>query len=190
MPRGLKRKTNLTKDTLLKMAAIGLITIAAATSPFVFQAIVKFYFKEKSKEIARKRARKLSELRRRKLIEFKEMADGSLKITLSHLGKKIVRQYKLDEIKLKSSKKWDGDWRIIMYDIPHYQRKASDALRRKIKEMGLYQLQKSVWVSPYDCIEELEFLCSVFDINLEKHVYYFKTPSIPKEKEVKNFFHF
>ncbi len=188
MPRGFKLNTNFTKDTLLKIAAIGLITVAAATSPFVFRTIVKYYFREKSKELARKRARKLAELRKRKLIEWKEMPDGSLKITLSHLGKKVVRQYKLEEMKLKVPKKWDRQWRIVMYDIPNRQRKASEAFRKKIKEMGLYRLQKSVWVAPYNCFEELEFLCSVFDINIDRHLCYFKVPTIPKEKEVRKFF--
>jgi len=186
MPR--RVGSNLTKDTLLKIAAIGFITVAAATSPFFLRAIIKYYFKEKSKEIAKKRARALSELRRRKLVEWKEMPDGSLRITISHLGKKMVRQYRLEEIKLKIPKKWDKEWRIIMYDIPSRQRKASDAFRRKIKEMGLYQIQKSVWVSPYDCFDELEFICSVFDLDIDRHVFYFKTPTIPKEKEIKNFF--
>jgi len=188
MPRGFKLSKNLTRDTLLKIAAVGIITVAAATSPFVLRAIVKSYFKEKSKEMARKRARKLAELRRRKLIEFKEMADGSLRITLSYLGKKAVRHYKLDEMKLKIPQKWDRQWRIIMYDIPSRQRKASDAFRKKIKEIGLYQLQKSVWVSPYDCLAELEFLCTVFEIDIDKNIYYFRTAEIPKEKDVREFF--
>ncbi len=181
-------KINITKDTLLKVAAIGLITVAAATSPFVLRAIIKGYFKEKSKEMAKKRARALAELRKRKLLEWKEMPDGSLKITLSQFGEKRVRQYKLEEIKLKVPKKWDKEWRIIMYDIPSRQRKASDAFRRKIKEMGLYQLQKSIWVSPYECIEELEFLCSVFDLDIDRYLFYLKVPAIPKEKEVRKFF--
>lgn len=188
MPRGFKLGKNLTKDTLLKIAAIGLVTVAAATSPFVLHALVKYYFKEKSREMARKRARKLAELRKRKLIEFKEMADGSTRIILSHLGKKVVRRYKLEEMKLAIPKKWDKQWRIIMYDIPHRQRKASDAFRRKIKEMGLYQLQKSVWVSPYDCLPEIEFLCTVFDIDLNRNIYYFKVPSVPKETEIRKFY--
>ncbi len=188
MARGFNLKANLTKDTLLKIAAVGLITIAVTTSPFALHAIAKYYFKEKSEKMARKRARKLAELRKRKLIEFKEMADGSLRITLSHLGKKVIRQYKLEEMKLKIPKKWDNHWRIIMYDIPNRQRKASDAFRRKIREMGLYQLQKSVWISPYACLEELEFLCSVFDLNIDRHIFYLKTNSIPKEKEAKKFF--
>ncbi len=188
MARGLYLRNNLTKDTLIKIAALGVIIIAASTSPYFLHAVAKHYFREKIRELVRKRAKKLRELQKRKLLEFKEMPDGSLKIVLSHLGKKLVRQYKLEEMKLIKPKKWDRKWRLIIYDIPDYQRKASDAFRRKLKDLGLYQLQKSVWVSPYECIGELEFLCSVFDINMDNHVHYFKTLEIPKEKEIKKFF--
>ena len=45
-------------------------------------------------------------------------------------------------------------------------RKASNAFRRKIKGLGLYRLQKSIWVSPYDCISELNS-CSYFESRLK-----------------------
>lgn len=189
MARGILLKNNLTKDTLLKLAVFGLVTVAAATSPYFIHRIVKQYFKEKTKEMSVRRSRKLRELQKRKLIEFKELSDGTIKITLSHLGKNLVRQYKLEGMKIKKPKRWDGMWRVIIYDIPQKQRKASNAFRMKIRELGLYQLQKSVWVSPYECLAETEFLCSVFDINIDECIYYFKTKEIPQEKEIKKFFH-
>ena len=188
MPKGFLLKNNLTKDTLLRLAAAGFFTLAAVTSPYFLHTVVKGYFKEKTKELAAKRAKKLKELQGRKLIEFKELSDGSIRITLSHLGKNLVRKYKLEEMKINKPLKWDQKWRIISYDIPNNQRKASNALRQKLKDLKLYKLQKSIWVSPYECIEELEFLCSIFDINIDNHVFYFKTTEIPKETEVKKFF--
>ncbi|MFN7088663.1 MAG: hypothetical protein ACK4NX_02515, partial [Candidatus Paceibacteria bacterium] len=37
-------------------------------------------------------------------------------------------------------------------------------LRLKLKELGFYPLQKSVFVYPFQCEEEIDFLCSVFDV--------------------------
>lgn len=189
MARGFLLKENLTKDTLLKIAALGFITVAALTSPYFLHAIARGYFKEKTNDAAQKRARKLRELQKRKLLEFKEIPDGSIKITLSHLGKNLIRQYKLEEMTLIKPKLWDKKWRLVTYDIPVSKNKASDSFRKKMKDLGLYQLQKSIWVSPYDCLEEMEFLCAIFDINIDEYVYYFKTSEIPKEKEIKKFFH-
>jgi len=150
--------------------------------------IVKGYFKDETGELARKRARKLKELQKRKLLEFKEMPDGSIKINLSHLGKNLIRQYKLEEITIIKPKQWDKKWRIITYDIPHSQQRASQALSKKLRELQLYQLQKSIWVSPYECLGEIEFICTVFDINIGNCIRYFRTSEIPKEKEIKDFF--
>mgnify|MGYP001562713708 FL=1 len=184
MSKGIILKNNITKETLLKIAELGIFTVAAASSPYFLNKIIKKYFKNKIEQ----RSRKLRELQKRKLINIEEYENGIVKITLSHLGKNLIRQYKLEEMEIKKPLKWDGQWRIIIYDIPQKLRKASNAFRRKIKGLGLYRLQKSIWVSPYDCISELEFLCAIFGIPLENCVYYFKTKELPKEADIKKFF--
>ena len=188
MAKGFLLKDNLTKDTLLKIAGMGLLTAVVITSPHFLHVVVKAYFKEKTREMIRKRARKLWELQKRKLIEFKEMADGSVKITLTHLGKNLIRQYKLDEMTLPKHKQWDKKWRWLIYDIPNYKRKASLALSKKLHTLGLYKLQKSIWIFPYEIMPEIEFLCAVFEIDMNNWIHYFKTMEVPKEKEVKEFF--
>jgi len=55
-----------------------------------------------------------------------------------------------------------------MFDIPHIKKWARDALRNKLRELGFYQLQKSVFIYPYQCENEIDFLCEVFGIR--KHV--------------------
>lgn len=184
------RKSNnyLTIDTLLKIGMVGVCVIAASTSPFFLRNIVKAYFKEKSRRRANARARKLRELQQRNLISFRELADGSVKIELTHLGKKLVRQYNLDKMQIKKPKIWDGKWYVIIYDIPHSRKQARDAFRQKLKQLNLYPLQKSVWVTPFNCLPEIEFLCSIFNLTLDQHIYYFTTNEIPQEKKLKRFF--
>jgi DNA-binding transcriptional regulator PaaX len=184
MPRGILLKNNLTKETLLKIAALGILTLPALTSPHFLSQIVNKYFKEKNN----KRVRALRELEKKKIIDINELKDGSIKITLTQFGKKSVLQYKLEDMELTRPEKWDGYWRIIIYDIPKKMQKASNAFRMKIRDLGLYQLQKSIWVSPFDCIKELDFLCTIFEIPLEDCVLYFKTKELPKENKIKRFF--
>ena len=45
-----------------------------------------------------------------------------------------------------------------MFDIPSNKNKSRDALRWKIKELGFYQLQKSVFVYPFPCEKEIDAL--------------------------------
>ncbi len=179
---------NLTKDTLLKLALGGAFILVSISSPYFLNQVAKNYFKEKSKKAAYARAKRLGELEKKKIISFKESSNNKIKIELTHKGKLLVREYNLDNLKLNKPKVWDKKWRIFMYDIPDYHKKARDAFRFKIKQLGLYPLQKSVWISPYDCTPEIEFLCAVFDIDINSHVYQLTTTQIPKEREVKKWF--
>ena len=35
---------------------------------------------------------------------------------------------------------------------------------RKLKEMGFLMIQKSIWVNPYDCMNEIAYLRNIFEI--------------------------
>jgi DNA-binding transcriptional regulator PaaX len=45
--------------------------------------------------------------------------------------------------------KWDGRWRIIVFDIPEDSRDKRDALRFLLKKNSYIKLQASVFISPY-----------------------------------------
>ncbi len=46
--------------------------------------------------------------------------------------------------------RWDGIWRVLVYDIDEGERGFRDGLRRALKVQRLGCLQQSVWVSPRD----------------------------------------
>ena len=188
MARGFIKSGGLTKDTLLKIAAFGAITIVVATSPYFLHQVAKRFFGEKIEKAMRARARKLREMEKKKLIEFKELGNGTVRIELAHRGKKLLRIYNLEEIAIKKPKRWDGQWRILIYDIPTRQKQASNAFREKLKQLGLFPLQRSVWVSPYECMAEIEFLTTVFEIDINNCICYFIAKNIPHEKEVRDSF--
>ena len=48
----------------------------------------------------------------------------------------------------EKNKRWDGRWRIIIFDIPEKRRVARDNLRMVLKNLGFIKLQNSVWISP------------------------------------------
>ncbi len=64
---------------------------------------------------------------------------------------------------LKKDKKWDGKWRIVVFDIPETKRKMRNFFREKLHDLGFRKLQESVWICPYniaDTVEELIELCN------------------------------
>lgn len=166
MLKGLRYK-ELTKNILLYLAMAGAITIAA-TSPYFLLNIAKGilrdkkYFKKKLDE--RKVARALERLKKNRIIILNEK-NGKFKVELTEEGKRKVKEIQFENLEIKKPSVWDGKWRVIIFDIPDkYKRRARDALREKLKELGFYPLQKSVWVIPYPCEKEIQFLVELFDI--------------------------
>lgn len=49
----------------------------------------------------------------------------------------------------------DNDISVVVFDIPESQQSFRKSLRRLLKEIGFIQIQKSVWISPFDVCEAL-----------------------------------
>lgn len=107
--------------------------------------------------------RTLARLYKNHLISTREQ-DGQLTIMLEQEGKKKAIRYSIDDITVKKPEKWDGKWRLVIFDIPEEKRLARSVLQRKLKELGFWQLQKSVYMHPYPCEDEIEFIRSVYNV--------------------------
>jgi phenylacetic acid degradation operon negative regulatory protein len=108
--------------------------------------------------------RSVTYLKRKRLISIAER-DGEQILTLSEDGKKRILQYDLDRIVIKKPRKWDGYWRLILFDIPEKQKLGREALRSKLKQLGFYQLQKSCFVHPFECRSEIDFISEIFEVS-------------------------
>ena len=42
---------------------------------------------------------------------------------------------------------------------------AREALREKLKDLGLIKLQDSVWITPFPCEQEIDFIKNVFNLS-------------------------
>jgi hypothetical protein len=124
-------------------------------------------------------------LYRSKLVGIKSNTDGSFSLILTKKGKNKVLRYNLDSMRIKRQR-WDGKWRIVLFDIPERQKPARDALRDKLKKLGFWELQKSIFVYPFDCENEIEFLVEFFHI--KPHVRYGILESIDNELHIKKHF--
>ena len=159
---------DFTKDILFVIAAVGVVSIAA-TSPNFLLKIARYVIKNrkylKNKYDEKKVAKAIQRLKNNRLIILTE-EDGKFKVELAERGKRKVEEIRFEDMKIQVPRIWDGKWRIIIFDIPEKQKKrARDALREKLQKLKFYQLQKSVWVCPYPCEKEIQFLCELFGIN-------------------------
>lgn len=63
-----------------------------------------------------------------------------------------------------TGQKWDKKWRIVIFDIPQELHNKRNIFRSKLKYLGFYMVQKSVFVFPYPCEEELAIYCDELKI--------------------------
>jgi len=111
--------------------------------------------------------------------------DGIENIRLTNKKTAFELQYRFQNIKPKKLRRWDRKWRIVMFDIPETKRKMRDSLRRKLKEMGFIEFQKSTFIYPFPCEEEVNFVMNI--LNISEHVYYIKAPISPDHTLRKHF---
>ncbi len=158
----MKIKDSNTK-LLLKYIAGGAIVLLSLTNPQLPYYLLKAYLKNKKFQQS-KFLKDLKRLQQRELVSYQHVADGQIKIAVKSHGKKMVLQYEIDDMKIKKPKFWDGKWRLIIFDIPVNKRRVSDAFSRKLKSLDFYRLQDSVYIHPFPCEKEIEFIASIFNI--------------------------
>ena len=105
---------------------------------------------------------------------------------LSEEGKKRALTYNLGTMHIAIPEKWDGSWRVVLFDIPEENRDARDSLRTRLLNLGFFELQRSVLVHPFECRDEVEFLIELGDIR--PYVRYMRAHHIDNEPHLKRFF--
>jgi DNA-binding transcriptional regulator PaaX len=137
---------------------LGGLALGFAGSPNRYFKIIKSIGKEWKEIDRRVLYRAIKNLYCTRLIEEHQNPDGSLSLVLSDEGRKRALTFKLDEMKIVKPEKWDKKWRIVVFDLPETRKKERDSLRHHLKRLGFYKLQKSVFVHPYPCGDEMDYL--------------------------------
>lgn len=81
-------------------------------------------------------------------------------------GRGVMAKFEIDNIILPDfdPKKWDGVWRVLIFDIPELTRAVRNLFRDKLQELEFYTLQKSVYVTPLVCEKEITGLAKLLNI--------------------------
>ena len=78
---------------------------------------------------------------------------------LTNKGAEKISNLQFQDLKIPRPEKWDGKWRLVIFDIPEKDRALRNFIRGKLYKMGFIQVQKSVFVYPFECTAEINFLC-------------------------------
>ncbi len=185
-----RRGKEISKTILKNLMLAGGFTIACSSPSFAKRALPLLIRHMKYKLNNRNHRQNFSStfyyLRKCGLINT-SYAGKQLHITLTKEGKKLAGKYQIDDIKIIKPKKWDRKWRILIFDIPDKYKIKREALRGKLKELNLYQLQKSVWVCPYSFEREVEILRNFFAFT-KNEMKIIIASSIQDDIEIRKFF--
>ena len=172
-----KETKGINKKILLALAAGAVISMAMVAPGVV---LVAKPFLDWQRYDKRRIREALKKMKRRRIIEFRENKNGETIIKITKKGKERVLKYKLQDLTIPKPNKWDGLWRIVIFDIPNKKKLARDTLRNKLQNLGFYKIQKSVFVYPYECEDEIEFIKAIF--NIQQYVLLIRAKEIDNEE--------
>lgn len=112
--------------------------------------------------------------------------DNKKYIQITEKGIKKVLDAEIIDLKIPTVQKWDGLWRIVFFDIPEAHKLARDALSRKLKDIGFRQIQKSIYVYPYECQNEIEKIRCFYHVR--NYVFLLRAPEIEGADNLKKVF--
>ncbi|OGD67114.1 hypothetical protein A3F08_00965 [Candidatus Berkelbacteria bacterium RIFCSPHIGHO2_12_FULL_36_9] len=184
MDQDLKEKIKLTAKEIL-MSLLDLEAMSMQIFGFPYQR------KEASKYLREREIdkdhyyKKLWELEKRGYI--KRFKNQKKLIELTKLGTKKAIRYLSEDYIMENPKNWDGKWRIAIFDIPEEKKSLREYIRKRFKQLGIYQLQKSVFVYPFDFIDIISSLKYVY--GLGKYLQYIVAENIETEIDLVDYFY-
>lgn len=151
------RRANIKKIILASVAVAGILGVGLV-APNVLGAMARLGIlphKRQKEAIASSRAR----LVQRGFLEYKNKM-----LSLTAKGEATLRRFELCDYRMKKPKRWDGLWRVLIFDIPEKRKRLRDQVRRMLLAIGFTRVQDSVWLYPYDCEDLIMLLKADFKI--------------------------
>ena len=116
-----------------------------------------------------------------------QITNGTATLSLSVSGRARLDYYYLNDLMLpERPSEWDGDWRVVFFDVPEERKVLRSVFRRKLKQFGFKYLQKSVWIYPYPCEDVLSVLAE--RLHMQRHIHVAVVRSLSSDALVRHQF--
>ena len=102
----------------------------------------------------------------------RRIKNGKEEFVVTKKGKKRLSALLIEDLYIEKPKKWDGRWRVLIYDIPNKMDLERRELNSVISQIGMKAIQKSVFVSPYPCKSQIDLVANHYRLN--KYLEYFE----------------
>jgi DNA-binding transcriptional regulator PaaX len=177
------------RDRIQRNIVLLLARLTARQGRFLFvpdKVLIKeLGLTEKVKSPSSRVQQALQRLERKGMVSCTK-SNSSWGAQLTPKGRNISLTLDASQQLLRKPKKWDGRWRVIIFDIWERRRPVRDKLRNALKNAGFYKLQDSVWTYPYDCEDLLVFLRA--ELRLGSGVLYIIADGIEGDRRLRKYF--
>ena len=170
------------------LVLLGGVALGCSNSPRQYFQTFRKINKEWRKISQGNFRRSVKRLSKEKLVEEKILKDGSFRLELTEKGKQQAKFLDLigNAIRFKKPKKWDGKWRIVIFDIPEKDRQFRNILRQHLYLLDFFKLQQSVFVSPHPFENPILELISIY--SADSYVRVITAIKIDNERKIKKHF--
>ena len=176
-----RKRENIQQAVLGVIGTAGVISVAMV-APNVFQALPHLMGRE-NYDLKFKAKNAIGRLIVKGFV--KRNAKGQLEI--SNAGRRYLAIEEARSLApAQKKRRWDKQYRLVMFDIPQSRRRTRDRLREMMTAFGFMRLQDSVWVSPYDC-EDLIALVKA-ELRVGKDILYALVREIENDGFIKKHF--
>lgn len=177
-----KKKQDIQHAVLATVAVTGFVAFAAVAGNAL--QLLKYLPNEKYNLRYRTKSA-VGRLVAKKYVVWVER-DGKKYLRITEEGHKAFA-FEQAKVALKNQKKkWDGRWRMVVFDIPERRSAVRFRLRRIMSEIGFVRLQDSVWVYPYDCEDFVALLKA--ELKIGRDVLYTIVDTIEHDRDIRAHF--
>ena len=157
-------KGEISRKILKILLVSGAISLALSL-PHGVRQLLKQLPKELKKFKRKQLMRSLYNLRAKNFVKLIREDNNNITVELTENGRTIIKEMDIDRIQLEKPEFWDKKWRLVVFDIPEKKKMARESLRMKLKDLGFRKFQHSIWVTPFSCEKEINFIKSVFNLS-------------------------
>lgn len=151
----IEKRTSITPVVLGVVGIAGVMAVAAI-APGALSVLAPLVKHRRRYRTPRYLEGVVGKLQKQKLIRV-YYDRGEPMARLTPKGEAVLARHVLSE-RLRQPQKWDGKWRVVIFDIHEFKRTTRDRIRKNIAHFGFLKLQNSVWVFPYECEEIVTLL--------------------------------
>jgi len=168
---------------ILMIFLIGSLVVSCAVLPGL-PYIFKLFKTSNAKERGRIR-QSVRGLEKQGLLQRK-IKNGKEELVVTKKGERKIAEYLAEDLEIQKPKRWDKKWRIVMFDIPETKVRTRKEVSFKLKDMGMKAIQNSVFISPYPCKKEIDFIANHYFV--KKYFIYFETNNIESYQDLLKIF--